>query len=268
MEAPLPYSLSGLISTLGEPKFAQELMVALRMATGADLISAFEFSETEEPVYLFGAGCSPPEARFSQTAGIKYANGYWRFDPAVSHALSTESCTPRTIFRQKWHDISNREYRAYCYESHDVLERVSIFDRSRRTPILLNLYRYKDSGHFSTVGVRRIEQSGGVLGALVAKHAELAAAVQRWKSQANFGEAAKFLRNPALGLSTQEIEVCASLLAGFSYKEIAQRRSLKISSVITYRKRAFLKLGIRNRGELEAIFESSSRRARPLEFHQ
>ncbi len=260
MDARFSNSLSGLVATLGHAHFAQALMGSLREATGADLVSAFEFSDLNEPIYLFGAGCSVSEARFSQTAGIKYANGYWRYDPAVSNALATDSPTPCRVLRQHWDDISHREYRAYCYESHDVLERVSIFDRSGRMPVMLNLYRYKESGHFSPTGVRLIEQKGGLFGALVAKHAEITGMIRKSASPTNAGAAARALRDADLGLSTQEIEVCASLLAGFSYKEIARRRSLRISSVVTYRKRAYLKLGVRNREGLVSLFEKAQAR--------
>lgn len=256
-------SLSSLVTTLGHPEFPGELMNTLRAVTGADIVSAFEFSRAGEPIYLLGGGRNVSEARFSQAAGVKYARGYWRFDPAVSRALAHSPRMLYEIFRQHGHDILHPEYRAYCYESHDILERVSIFDRTGRIPVMLNLYRCKASGHFSPTGVRRLEQNGGVLGALVAKHAEITGAFQRSASPVNFGMVAKVLREAGLRLSAQEIEICASLLTGLSYKEIAQRRLLKVSSVITYRKRAYAKLGIRHREELASIVESAQCRLQP-----
>ena len=62
-------------------------------------------------------------------------------------------------------------------------------------------------------------------------------------------------------LSEREVEICASLLVGRSYKEIARQRGVLASSVITYRKRAYAKLGIMSRHELELIYDDTHRRA-------
>lgn len=261
MDSSLGSSLTGLITTLGHGEFAPRLMDVLRTTTGADLVSAFEFSRSDEPTYLLASGCSVQEARFSQTAGLRYAGGYWRFDRALGHALAGSSRAQCEILRQRSRDIPDPEYRDYCYDSHSVIERVSIFHWSGKKRIMLNLYRYATTGPFGSPGERRIEESGEVLGALVAKHAEMTDVARPSRFQSNVLLVGKVLLEACPFLSTQEVEVCASLLSGLSYKEIALRLGLMPSSVVTYRKRAYAKFGIMSRGELETIYERALRQA-------
>ena len=255
--------LSSVVNTLGRAEFGQELTDQLRMVTGADIVSAFEFSTDNKPNYLLGGGRTPPEARFSEAAGQRYASGYWRFDRALGNVLSSSSRFRYKILFQRCYDIPNKEYRSYCYDSHEVLERASIFANTGNLPVMLNLYRCKPTGPFDSRGISEIEQSGELLCALIAKHTELVSAISGLNSQPNIGEAGRDLREACLGLSLQEIEVCAGLLAGFTYKEIAQRRNLKLSSVVTYRKRAYMKLGIIDREDLHAMYKRM-RNCRPV----
>ena len=252
--------LSGLIATLGHGQFAHKLMSLARDMTGADLMSAFEFSRNNEPLYLIGGGCSQSEARFSQVAGERYAAAFWRKDRSLGDMLASARLRPNRIFCQRSNDISDSAYRDFCYDSHSVLERVSIFHTSGTKPIMLNLYRYHASGAFNANSLSHVEESGGILGALVSKHAEITAVPGPALRSPNLAGVGRALREACPALSVQEVEVCAGLLTGHSYKEIARQRGLMSSSVVTYRKRAYAKLGIDGRTELEAIYENAQRR--------
>ena len=265
MFSPSPKSgrdLSSVINTLGGAEFGESLMSHLRQTTGADIVSAFEFSKDNEPSYLLGSGNTPPVARFSEAAGQRYANGFWRFDRALSTVMSSSSRFRYKVIFQRCYDIPNKEYRSFCYDSHEVLERASILAYAGRAPIMLNLYRCRGSGPFESIGISEIEKSGELLCALVAKHAEVSTTMPGANVQPDVGEVGKILHKAALGLSTQETEICAGLLAGCTYKEIARRRSLKLSSVVTYRKRAYAKLGIVDRNELDSIYKQIHSRLR------
>lgn len=51
-------------------------------------------------------------------------------------------------------------------------------------------------------------------------------------------------------LSKRECEVCARIVYGMSMKEIARDLGISSETGVTYRKRAFLRLGVANRAEL------------------
>jgi DNA-binding NarL/FixJ family response regulator len=58
---------------------------------------------------------------------------------------------------------------------------------------------------------------------------------------------------PSDALSPRELEVARMICQGLTDKEIARRLSVKFSTVRTYLKRTFVKLGVHRRGELAAV---------------
>lgn len=58
---------------------------------------------------------------------------------------------------------------------------------------------------------------------------------------------------PSDALSPRELEVARMICQGLTDKEIARRLSVEFSTVRTYLKRTFVKLGVHRRGELAAV---------------
>lgn len=58
---------------------------------------------------------------------------------------------------------------------------------------------------------------------------------------------------PPENLSPRELEVARMISQGLTDKEIARRLSVELSTVRTYLKRTFVKLGVHRRGELAAV---------------
>ena len=54
-------------------------------------------------------------------------------------------------------------------------------------------------------------------------------------------------------LSPREIQVCVLLLTGMSYQEIATHTCIAYKTAVEYKRRAFKKLGVRNRAELQRL---------------
>jgi DNA-binding CsgD family transcriptional regulator len=56
-------------------------------------------------------------------------------------------------------------------------------------------------------------------------------------------------------LSVREAEVSAHILLGRTHKEIAEASGIGVSSVVTYRQRAYRKLGVSRRRDLQRLYE-------------
>jgi len=56
-------------------------------------------------------------------------------------------------------------------------------------------------------------------------------------------------------LSTREAQICAMFVTGQSDKEVAREPGLRLSSVATYRKRAYQKIGVHDRKGLARFYD-------------
>jgi DNA-binding CsgD family transcriptional regulator len=134
-----------------------------------------------------------------------------------------------------------------------MTERVSVLEPSKSGGVLaLNLYRYTDQPTFSDRDFGLIELMAEPLFAVVKRHVEL----KRFNStptHSDFFSVGHFrdvLQAQCPDFSERELDVCARLLDGMSYEGIAADLSLSLSSVKTYRKRAFARLDINFKSEL------------------
>ena len=85
------------------------------------------------------------------------------------------------------------------------------------------------------------------------KHQQLVAAAHDAISPSRINAQAKqrTVMNDA-GLSQRETQVLAAILSGMDQSAIAQAIGVKASTVVTYRRRGYAKLGVQSRAELRA----------------
>jgi len=67
------------------------------------------------------------------------------------------------------------------------------------------------------------------------------------------------LSQAGFSLSRREAEVLAGLLLGRTQSEISETTGVALSSIITYRRRAYRKLGVADQRELERLYHQLSR---------
>jgi DNA-binding NarL/FixJ family response regulator len=95
--------------------------------------------------------------------------------------------------------------------------------------------------------------------ALVVKHVRLQGRPQTAPLHPPQQEIAGRLLQAGFALSGREAEVSAGLLLGRTHREISEKVGLALSSIVTYRQRAYRKLGVSDRRGLEALYEGISR---------
>lgn len=241
--------LADLIARLGESDFADRLMLALNALCGADMCSGFAIT-AGRPRALFAASIDPRRSAFARIATLRYVQKYWKRDTATAYTLGRAHRSVKTI-RRPSSVIRDIDYRHECYAEGEVIERLSIC-RAGPVPTVVNAYRDRASGPFSPAEIERFEAAAPVLMASLEKHQQLVAAAHAISPNHINAQAKQRAIMDDAGLSEREAQVLAAILSGMDQNAIAQAIGIKTSTVVTYRRRAYAKLGVRTRTELRA----------------
>ena len=104
---------------------------------------------------------------------------------------------------------------------------------------------------FTADQVMELQGAAGTLLALIAKHASLRDMLGNpVKSRGSTEEIEYRLLRAPHKLSQREIQVCAGILRGVSLEGTATALNIGLETVATYRKRAYVKLGVSCKNEL------------------
>src|SRR5690606_38171855 len=142
-------------------------------------------------------------------------------------------------------DISSEEFRRRFFDQAGIVERVSIIQRGAHEWRVINVARHRSTGIFSD----------GELDALLAL-ARLALPMMplnRRRAQARLPIQQHIedrLHHICPGLTRREKEVCARATVGMSVEATAIDLGIAKTSVMTYRKRSYRRLGITSVTEL------------------
>src|SRR5690606_40515811 len=116
--------------------------------------------------------------------------------------------------------------------------------------VFASAYRMKENGHSTAAELEELERASALIMALVCKHAAMLRR-QALHPAPSLRDLSRLLMNREHALSAREADVVASLLLGKSQTEIAEEAGVALSSVVTYRRRAYRKLGVSTRRDLQ-----------------
>lgn len=244
--------IARLTAAIGAAQFPPRFLDALAALSGSDLCSAFAFARAGPPRVLFAEGWLPAVPAFAQLASADYARDYWRRDAVGRRMRSRGSAGAIEVFRVTAGGISDAEHRHACYERAGVGERLSICMAG--TPaILASGYRTRAAGPFAIADIERVERFAPLLMSALARHIELA------EADGGAPDTIRLLMAAEHGLTGREAQVAAGLARGLGQAEIGAEAGLALSSVITYRRRAYRKLGVADRRQLRGLLERLAR---------
>lgn len=253
-------AIGAMVRTLAQDSFQARVLEALQ-----PLLPAASWS-----VYRTGARCRPT-LFMSASRGIPdrtrdcwwaYLSGPYLQDRSFEGGQPIEAQAPRLC-----HVTAQEmpgEHRARVYEAHGVRERVSVVEHGEGAVFAVNLYRHEHQAPFTDAQIAAFEGVALPLLELARKQIALAAATPAGAlpctAQPTPPSAAALpsgrLRERLLALSgaltPRELDVCVRLVQGMTHDGIASDLGLAVTSVKTYRNRAFARLGIHFRNELFA----------------
>ncbi len=236
-----------IVGAIGTGRFGQALMTVLADRTGADMCSAFALA-TGAPEILVAESVQPDRSPFAWIASLRYAKRHWRNDRPTLYNLGRAHRTA-LLARRSAKAIDDIDYRRECYTAGDVGERLSVC-RAGDTAFILNAYRGADGARFSPEAASWIEAHGPLLIASLARHAALTANATPSPDPAAL---ARHLNRREPGLSPREAQVLARTALGETREATARALALSVTTVATYRQRAYSKLGVRDREGLRAL---------------
>jgi DNA-binding CsgD family transcriptional regulator len=243
----LPRALAAIVDSVGTRDLPQALLDSLEALWGIRFVAVYAFDlRSPQTRFLLGASADP-SVRVQHNA-TEYALYYAGDDPArqaVISAIRADPCTPAIISTCLAREELPRPEHKQLIERAGVLDRFACFfsaDASRWFG--LHVMRGATCGPLTEHDFAELRDYAFVYRSLISRHIAITGhggareRIQHW------------LQNSSAGLSVREIEVCARLLAGESQPKIARSLGIKDSSVQSYRKRAYQKLGVREMREI------------------
>ena len=248
--------LADLVGHIGDAAFADRLMLALHQLCAADMCSGFAISGGKARA-LFAVSIDPERSAFARIATLRYARKYWKRDTAAAATLGRAHRSAQTI-RRPSSVIRDLDYRLECYAEGDVIERISAC-KAGDTQIIANAYRQRGSGPFSQQQIERFEAAAPVVIAAIDRHLRLTRRSSDEAAMPGPDAIATRLREiEKAGLSSREAQVLAHIFMGADQKTIAREIGVEVSSVVTYRRRGYAKVGVRNKSELRSCLRDSA----------
>ena len=237
--------LAQLIDAVGDEAFAPSLFKSAFSLTRPDHLTAFSFPGDADPRVIFAENIG--RRPIARDIARKYRSEYWRHDLAnqVTLPIDGRSRDGSWGIRTTASEIAYANYRAHCYTSVGLEDRISISETRNGRTIRINFYRNRGNA-FSGEDADRIFDSATVLLALVRRHDHEASASRLDTSE----ECRLRLAEIAPSLTARELDVCVSIVNGVTSEGIALGLNVSINTVFTYRKRAYARLGISSLNEL------------------
>ena len=243
-----PDAFAPAIAALGRTAFASELLAALNREIPVDHVCLMRIVDRARPPVLESAswrgGTHVAEVQRA------YLSGLYRFDPNLSLAAGSGI----VVLRLRRESVTHAEYRETCYARAGLLERITVAATAAGQRVFLNLYRLEPSGPFAADEVATIEELSHFLAALAVKHVGMLGMLLRSRDRSD-RVAALAARLHALDgrLTRREIDVLSRVLLGVTSEGIALDLGIGLNTVLTYRKRAYARLGVTSQAELFSL---------------
>ena len=230
------------VLAIGRPDFPEVLIETLRRQADVGHCMVFALSRAGAAHCLLDAGNIPIGAEL----GAAYAGQFHESDPNRDAMFEGEGGASIMLpaFAPRMYGV---RYRKIFFQDSGIVDKCATAIWVDDTCFYVNFYRIAAQGRFSDAQRERLRAIAPAIGASVARHFQRSATPDQ--SLATLFAT----RAPLADLTPREREVCRRILEGFSSEAISQALGISLHSTLTYRKRAYGRLGISSQSELFAI---------------
>ena len=172
-------------------------------------------------------------------------------DPSLT-ALKRQHPQARCVTKIDIGDIWDRQYRQ-CFEATRVQERLSFFSRMGSDLYQLSIFRGAMKHTFSPLEMKHFTTLAGLILETAFRHEALWPEATSAARHLSLEAIERLLKHLPGGLSERECQVCSRAVVGKTIEGTALDLNIRRTSVITYRQRAYQKLGISRQNELVAL---------------
>lgn len=229
--------LSACLNSVGTPDFNAHFLDMIEQVIKADQCMIFSYRRDRPQCYLSF------NERHNQTAK-NMAQRYLRFgylhDPLQPEIEAVKQQGTLRIFAlHEFADRMSPEFRREFFENTEIIDKITVLARGDAEVIALNFYRFAENGRFSISEDNLRRDFWTLVSKIVLLHYS--------------NEQSKQLKSPLNSLSAREKEICSAILRGLTTDAIAWELDVAPSTVTTYRRRAYQKLGINSKSALFAL---------------
>lgn len=258
--------LARLARALGHKVFEEEVVALLNLVLPVDHCVVFTYS-ADAVGHLFTHGKMP--AARAQELADDYVRRYHDRDPLFAKLAGIardDADRPKPLDLQNLYDPA---YRNHFFDRNDLIDKTSTVGRVEEGSVLCNFYRMRGSGRYSAEEHQRLERVLPLITAFISAHYRLTKSARTdAQGAADLSCRTRSLVHTIIGkqvqpfnrLTTREREVCERVILGYTSLGIGLDLEIALSSVHTYRKRAYQKLGINTQNELFALCLDASQR--------
>lgn len=264
----MPTALTNLIGGIGDYDFGQRLLTLFTDTCDAEGFAVYHVSENAAHDVLTEMRDDSAVAR--RQVAIYLENQRWRRDPMIAQARHHLGQQAAGVLQSPMRELPKADFRDVLYDRMNICDRVLLCGRSPGGMIGLSLLRAAKSGAFTTGDMVRLTEACPMLMSIIDKHVAIVRRRPKLaRALTSLDHILDCLASAKTHLSTRETEVCARILYGMSFGGIALDLGIGEETAVTYRKRAYDRLGIATQRELllwyvnlwDAVHESSGQAA-------
>lgn len=218
---------AALVEAVGTPVFGARMLDAAQSVAGVDEIFAYHVRDGERPIAL----SSISERGDHDRRARHYAERFYHHDPVV-HARQRTAAGRGFVACVRAAEIGLRDYRAICFEQPRFADKLCFGWRGAGRAIVLSFYRRHDSE--GTAALAALANVGLTALARQAVPTSEFSLVERLETR---------IARAFPVLTLRERQVAARTVAGWTAERTADALDIRPSSVLTYRQRAYQRLG-------------------------
>ena len=236
------------VTALGTGRYARTCFRIFEQSFDVDHWALFRY-RSDDSVKCIATASRAFEAAAGRNVDF-FLRRCYRFDPSLI-AFKEQHTDRSCMIKMAISDIDDRQYRQ-CFEVTSVRERLSFFAVDGADLLQLCIYRATVNRTFSAAEMNVFATLARLVTATTLKHEAL------WDHAStppplDIDTLERRLDDVAMGLSLRERQVCARAVVGRTIEETAGDLGIRKTSVITYRQRAYQKLGVSRQGDLLAV---------------
>lgn len=241
-------ALSEAIDAIGTSRFDRVFTAAVNRLLRVDHCTINSYSLADGMSSITVAGRIDAAAGRSLTRD--YVGWHYRSDPNFPD-LQRYRKTRRVIVRPlDLRRIGSREYRHRFFAQSGLIDKIALIWYADFKAYNMNLYRARTSGRYSAAERALVARAAGLLASIARQHCQHFL-VQKDLSTGNMLAFVERLANAAeIPLTRRELDVVSRIALGYRMEAIALDLGIGFESAVSYRKRAYKKLGISSQSEL------------------
>jgi DNA-binding CsgD family transcriptional regulator len=259
-------ALDKTISTLGRCEFEDHLFALVNLAVQTDHCTVFFNGPEGKTEHLFTK--SKLDDATCLNLARAYTDGFYVSDPNRAPLAATFKSDKKTFTLMPHMPTSeyDTKYQKKFFKETGLTDKISCVLQTKRYNIYCSFYRLKPSEIFEDIEFQKLSEILPLLTNLIFKHSRLKDLNDKEDHQASLIMQAPLSRSPDMlnqllqsqseifaALTKREREVCTRIVTGYSSEAISLDLNIAISSVHTYRKRAYSKLSISSQNELFSL---------------